>query len=102
MKGEVVRLQKMKSGEEELQLTAGWGSNVKGSWRKGRYSVEVVFQDTLIAESSFTIGSEFKEGDSELTIPESEREKKGLGIQKALSGSEAFGPTEQDDWPPEH
>ena len=73
LKGEVVRLQKMKKDESEIQITAGWGSNVKGSWRRGRYSVEVVFQDKLVVESSFLIGTEFREGSTELnpllTVP---------------------------------
>ena len=90
LKGEVVRLQKMKAGEEELQLTAGWGSNVKGSWRKGKYSVEVVFQDIMIAQSSFLIGSEFKEGDSELNVPEPQQSKKSGLLTRTLTGAEAF------------
>lgn len=90
LKGEVVRLQKMKKGEEEMMITAGWGSNVKGSWRKGRYSVEVVFQDQLIAESSFVIADDFKEGSSELSVPDvTDRKALDLG-QHPLTGHEAF------------
>lgn len=91
LKGEVVRLQKMKKGEQEIQITAGWGSNVKGSWRRGRYSVEVVFQDKLIAESSFVIGSEFKEGDAQISIPQREDESyKAQPLQSFLTGAEAY------------
>ncbi len=90
LKGEVVRLQKMKKDESEIQITAGWGSNVKGSWRRGRYSVEVVFQDRLVVESSFLIGTEFREGSTEinplLTIPTTS----DTGNVITLSGTEAY------------
>jgi len=91
LKGEVVRLQKMKKDEEELQITAGWGSNVKGSWRRGRYTVEVVFQDRLIAESSFVIGSEYKEGTSEIQSPSYQGDATQSDTKaKFLSGTEAY------------
>lgn len=92
LKGEVVRLQKMKKDEEEIQITAGWGSNVKGSWRRGRYSVEVVFQDKLIAESSFLIGAEFKEGVAEVQAPTHTQDpKKQDQNPLLLSSQQAFG-----------
>ena len=69
LKGEVIRLQRMKRGEDLINITAGWGSNVAGSWRKGRYSVEIVFRDKMIAESSFVIGDDFLEGDVALNLP---------------------------------
>ena len=91
LKGEVVRLQKMKKDDEEIQITAGWGSNVKGSWRLGRYSVEIVFQDRLIAESSFVIGSEYREGTSEVQSPARVGDKsKGENEVQYLSGTEAY------------
>jgi len=91
LKGEVVRLQKMKKDEEELQITAGWGSNVKGSWRRGRYTVEVVFQDRMIAESSFVIGTEYREGTSEIQSPAYQGDtSKGDHTVKLLSGTEAY------------
>ncbi len=90
LKGEVVRLQKMKKDESEIQITAGWGSNVKGSWRKGRYSVEVVFHDRLIVESSFLIGTEFKEGTSELNALINKESGSDTGAIKTLTGPEAY------------
>ena len=90
LKGEVVRLQKMKKGEDELQLTAGWGSNVKGSWRKGKYTVEIVYQDQLIAESSFLIGKEFREGDSILNLPETREAHSKSDASSPLTAIEAY------------
>lgn len=69
LKGEVIRLQKIKKGEDILRLTAGWGSNVKGSWRAGTYTVEIVFQETLIAQSTFEIGEEFEVGQAKVLYP---------------------------------
>ena len=47
LKGQVIRLQTIKKGEEKVKITAGWGSNVKGSWRKGKYTAEIIFMDRL-------------------------------------------------------
>ncbi|MEM6319542.1 MAG: hypothetical protein AAF960_17855 [Bacteroidota bacterium] len=33
LKGKVIRLQQVEEGTEFVKITAGWGSNVKGSWR---------------------------------------------------------------------
>ncbi|MEO0875494.1 MAG: hypothetical protein AAFY48_12890 [Bacteroidota bacterium] len=59
LKGQVVRLQRIEKDKELIQLTAGWGSNVKGSWRTDRYSVELVFMDQLLASIPFTVGYDF-------------------------------------------
>ncbi|MEL6389526.1 MAG: AAA family ATPase [Bacteroidota bacterium] len=89
LKGEVIRLQKMKKGEDLIQITAGWGSNVKGSWRRGRYSVEVIFQDRMIAESSFVIGEDFQEGNVNLTLPE-DQSIMSVSVPSLLTSREAF------------
>lgn len=70
LKGEVIRLEKIKNGEHLVVINAGWGSNVKGSWRPGRYDVEVIFQDRLIAQSHFTISYKTVEGSNPIVIPE--------------------------------
>jgi SpoVK/Ycf46/Vps4 family AAA+-type ATPase len=63
LKGQVVRLHRIEKDKDTIQLTAGWGSNVKGSWREDRYSVELVFLDQLLASIPFEVGIEFVEGD---------------------------------------
>jgi len=62
LKGQVVRLKNVKKNEDEIKFTAGWGSNVKGSWRKGAYTVELVFMDKLLAVIPFDIAEEYEEG----------------------------------------
>lgn len=70
LKGQVVRLQRIEKGKDTVQLTAGWGSNVKGSWRTDHYSVELVFMDQLLASIPFTVGYEFTDGDPAVWLPQ--------------------------------
>ncbi|MEL7424201.1 MAG: AAA family ATPase [Bacteroidota bacterium] len=73
LKGQVVRLQRIEKDKELIQLTAGWGSNVKGSWRTDRYSVELVFMDQLLASIPFTVGYDFIEGDPAVWLPNQDK-----------------------------
>lgn len=70
LKGQVTRLQTIKKGDEKVKVTAGWGSNVKGSWRKGKYTAEIVFMDRLVAVVPFEVGEDFKEGQSQVFLPD--------------------------------
>ena len=69
LKGQVTRLQTIKKGDEKVKVTAGWGSNVKGSWRKGKYTAEIIFMDKLVAVVPFEVGEEFSEGHSQVLLP---------------------------------
>jgi SpoVK/Ycf46/Vps4 family AAA+-type ATPase len=62
LKGQVVRLQRIEKRDELIRITAGWGSNVKGSWRRDRYTAELVFMDKLLAVVPFVVDEEFEEG----------------------------------------
>ncbi len=90
LKGEVVRIQKIKKGEERLLVTAGWGSNVKGSWRKGEYSVEVIFQDSLLVKSRFLIGDSFEEGEAVMDYNLSDTSDGLRGYKYPTSAQNAF------------
>jgi SpoVK/Ycf46/Vps4 family AAA+-type ATPase len=70
LKGQVTRLQTIKKGDDKVKVTAGWGSNVKGSWRKGKYTAEIVFMDKLVAVVPFEVGEDFKEGQSQVFLPD--------------------------------
>jgi SpoVK/Ycf46/Vps4 family AAA+-type ATPase len=70
LKGQVVRLHKIERKDEYLKLTAGWGSNVKGSWRKDKYTCELVFMDKLMAIMPFEVGEKFEEGISPVFMPD--------------------------------
>ncbi|MDZ4747762.1 MAG: AAA family ATPase [Saprospiraceae bacterium] len=70
LKGQVTRLQTIKKGDEKVKVTAGWGSNVKGSWRPGKYTAEIIFMDKLVAVVPFEVGEEFMEGYSQVLWPD--------------------------------
>ena len=69
LKGQVVRLQSINKGEELITITAGWGSNVKGSWRKGDYTLEIIFMDRLLGVIPFNVNDEFIEGIPAVKLP---------------------------------
>jgi SpoVK/Ycf46/Vps4 family AAA+-type ATPase len=69
LKGQVIRLQRIDPKDEFIRITAGWGSNVKGSWRKDRYSAEIIFLDQLLAVIPFEVGDSFEEGTSPVFLP---------------------------------
>ncbi len=70
LKGQVTRLQTIKKGDEKVKITAGWGSNVKGSWRPGKYTAEIVFMDRLVAVVPFEVGEDFVLGNSQVLWPD--------------------------------
>ena len=55
--------------DEFITITAGWGSNVKGSWWPGLYTVDVIFMDKLLAVMPFEVGDEFEEGVAPISLP---------------------------------
>lgn len=69
LKGQVVRLQRIEKEEETIRITAGWGSNVKGSWRRDRYTAELVFMDHLLAVVPFEVADDFEEGIPSVWLP---------------------------------
>ena len=70
LKGQVVRLQRVEKKDDYIKITAGWGSNVKGSWRKDRYSAELIFMDRLLAVVPFEVNDMFIEGISGVLLPD--------------------------------
>ncbi|MCB0518630.1 MAG: AAA family ATPase [Lewinellaceae bacterium] len=70
LKGQVVRLQKIERKDEYLKISAGWGSNVKGSWRKDKYTCELVFMDKMVAAIPFEVGDFAEEGVPPIYIPD--------------------------------
>lgn len=70
LKGQVVRLHKVEKSDDGMKITAGWGSNVKGSWRNDRYTAEIVFMDQLMAVMPFEVGLEWDEGVNAVFLPD--------------------------------
>ena len=71
LKGQVNRLRKIKKGEESIVMSAGWGSNVKGSWKTGKYYIDVMYMDKLLATVPFELGDEAEEGVPNAVLPAS-------------------------------
>ena len=69
-KGQVVRLQKIEEKDDYLKISAGWGSNVKGSWRNDKYTCELIFMDRLIGAIPFEISTVFEEGTPPVYLPD--------------------------------
>ncbi|NND08297.1 MAG: AAA family ATPase [Saprospiraceae bacterium] len=69
LKGQIVRLQKIDKGQDMVTITAGWGSNVKGSWRPGDYTLELVFMDHLQVVVPFEVDNCFIAGVPAVRIP---------------------------------
>lgn len=44
-------------------LTSGWGSDVKGTWYTGSFTLEIIFMDHLIGVVPFSVGEEAVEGE---------------------------------------
>ncbi len=70
LKGQVVRLHRVEKSDDGLKITAGWGSNVKGSWRNDRYTAEIVFMDQLLAIMPFEVGLDWEEGVNGVWLPD--------------------------------
>ncbi len=70
LKGQVIRLHKVEKGDDGVKITAGWGSNVKGSWRHDLYSAEIVFMDQLLAVATFDVGDFSEEGSNPVWLPD--------------------------------
>ncbi|MFZ1257084.1 MAG: AAA family ATPase, partial [Saprospiraceae bacterium] len=69
LKGQVTRLVAVRKEDEKIYITAGWGSNVKGSWWEGLYTVEIIFLEHLLAVMPFEIGFDFEVGIAPITLP---------------------------------
>ncbi len=63
-KGQTLRTGFIEKNKNDLIYTfdAGWGSDSAGSWKDDKYTVEIVFMDTLVALVPFEMGEESEEG----------------------------------------
>lgn len=87
LKGQVVRMHRVEKGDQGMKITAGWGSNVKGSWRGDRYTAEIVFMDQLLAVLPFEVGQELEEGTNKVWLPD---KGKHLVLEPEEEDTESF------------
>lgn len=69
LKGSATKLFFVKPEDESFNTTVGWGSDMLGTWGRGRYYIEVVFMDELVASVPFEIGDDYVEAVEEDFIP---------------------------------
>ena len=74
-----------------LTYTRGWGNEEGGSWKSGKYTIDIVFMDTLVASVSFVAGDKELKG-----IPELNTGGKKTTIQRVVSEAEKKDVTLQD------
>jgi SpoVK/Ycf46/Vps4 family AAA+-type ATPase len=87
LKGQVVRLHRVDKGDDGVKITAGWGSNVKGSWRNDRYTAEIIFMDQILAVMPFEVGADWEEGINGVWLPEKGQQ---IFLQPEEEDSETF------------
>lgn len=92
LKGQTSKLSLVKKDDDEFMITAGWGSNVKGSWREGIYYLEVIFGQYLLASARFKVAEEHEEGQCDFTTPYADKltqevqvQNDGLSFEDVLS-----------------
>lgn len=69
LKGQTIRLQRIEKDVDTFEITANWGSNIKGSWKLDEYTAEVIFMDKLLAVMPFSVASHFEEGNVGVFLP---------------------------------
>jgi len=72
LKGEYISLQKVEKKNDIIAVTAKWGSNIKGQWRKGQHWVDIVFMERVLVSIPFHIGEEHEKGVVEVLLPENQ------------------------------
>ncbi len=68
LKGQVVKMLKIKETDKVFKTSLGWGSSIKGSWRNGSYTAELIILDQLQAIIPFDIEYDHEEGVSPLQL----------------------------------
>lgn len=70
-KAQITSFRRIDKGKKDYVYTfeEGWGSREGGTWLDDKYTVEIVFMDTLVAILPFEVGDEEIEGTNELINP---------------------------------
>jgi len=84
-KAQIISFKTIEAGQKNQIYTfeEGWGSKEGGTWKDERYTVEVVFMDTLIAIVPLEVGNEEVEGDNQMVLyPDFKMSSGGFSIKK--------------------
>lgn len=71
LKGQTTEIRKIEEDEDYIEIISGYGSDVKGSWMCGNYTLELIFMDRLIAIVPFKVGKKFVLGNTVIYPPSS-------------------------------
>ncbi|MEO0734158.1 MAG: AAA family ATPase, partial [Bacteroidota bacterium] len=69
LKGQIIRLQQIKQGQETIKITAGWGAANPNLWRSDSYTADIVFLDRLVATIPFMVDDENVTGNPQVFTP---------------------------------
>ncbi len=69
LKGAATKLFFIKPDEDQFTTSVGWGSDMLGTWARGRYYIEIIFMDELIASVPFEVGDDYVDAIEEDFIP---------------------------------
>ncbi len=69
LKGSASKLFFVKPDEDFFSTTVGWGTDMLGTWGRGRYYIEVVFMDELVASVPYEVSDDYIEAVEEDFIP---------------------------------
>ena len=61
LKGRVVELEIVQRGDAVFEVCSGFGSDIFGTWFPGKFTLEIVFMEHLVAVIPFEVGAEFVE-----------------------------------------
>lgn len=73
LKGRVVKFVSVREEDQWLNLSVGWGSDTRGTWREGTYTAEIVFLDRLMATVYLRFGQEYLPGAPMVLLPGQDR-----------------------------
>lgn len=86
LKAQLSKLTRFEKNESLLQISAGYGSNIPGSWGKGKYRVEIVAFDEILGRFNFWVADDFIEGNIELL----DDEDSGLSKKPIIQPKQSF------------
>jgi len=69
LKGSITKVLAISPDEEKFSATIGWGSDMVGTWGRGKYVAEIVFMDQLISSTPFEVGDDYVEAQEEDFVP---------------------------------
>ncbi len=69
LKGAATKLFFIKPDEDQFSTSVGWGSDMLGTWARGRYYIEIIFMDELISSVPFEVGDDYVDAIEEDFLP---------------------------------